>query len=259
MFDMKQLLFAAGTLAMIGAPLAVRADSTAAQPEGKLVYSFSYSAKQNVTARDSANGAQGIGAPDANGTDPIQSNGLSHYGGNLTDKGTMTVEVVRTQPDGALVVNISEAGENIRRAPPATCVVYGNTNVICDPNKTVYTEEYTLLRFLAANFVNSDALDAKRHWQIQQDSGEHNITADYTISSNNNGMLQINEVRSVRQRSGGSLTTDIQSKIGYDSKRTIPMAVDEYVTQRHDDGVQGTTTTIYQTTLSLVSDTMAKQ
>jgi hypothetical protein len=259
MFEMTRLLFAAGMLAMVGAPLAVRADSTPAQPEGKLVYNFSYSAKQDVTARDSANGAQGIGAPNGAGTDAIQSNGISHYGGNLTDKGTMTVEVVRTQPDGALVVSISEAGENIRRAPPATCVVYGNTNVICDPNKTVYTEEFTLLRFLAANFVNPDALDAKRHWQIVQDSGEHNIKADYTIGSNNNGMLQINEVRSVRERSGGTLTTDIQSKIGYDSKRAIPMAVDEYVTQRHDDGVQGTTTTIYQTTLNLVSDTMAKQ
>jgi hypothetical protein len=30
------------------------------------------------------------------------------------------------------------------------------------------------------------------------------------------------------------------------------------VTQRHDNGVVGTTTTIYQTTLDLVSDTMAK-
>ena len=90
------------------------------------------------------------------------SNGISHYGGRLDDKGTMTVQIIGKQPDGGLIVNISEIGQNTRRAPAATCVVYGNTRVICDPNKTVYTEEYTLLRFLGLNFVDPSQLDAEQ-------------------------------------------------------------------------------------------------
>jgi hypothetical protein len=171
----------------------------------------------------------------------------------------MTVQIVgKPQDDGGQVVTISEAGENIRRAPTATCVVYGNTNVMCDPNKTVYTEEYTLLRFLGSKFVDPNALDKNKHWEVSQDSPAENVTADYSINGNDNGTMQISEVRKIREAKGGSLTTDVQTKIGYNVAKSLPTMVDEYVTQRHDNGVQGTTTTIYQTTLQLVSDTMAK-
>ena len=79
---------------------------------------------------------------------------------------------MRQQNDGGLIVRISEQGEAIRRAPPATCVVYGNTQVICDPDKTVYPEEYTLLRFLGPKFVDPTQLDANRHWVAHARWGE---------------------------------------------------------------------------------------
>jgi len=238
-----------------------QADTTAsATPVGTLVYNFSYSATQNITARDSANGSEAYGTPDANsgGSSQTQSNGMSHYGVSLTDKGTMTVNIVKKQPDGALVVMISEQGESIRRASPAECVVYGNTNVICDPNKTVYNEEYTLLRFLAANFVDPSELDSNKHWQIVQNVNNDHITADYVIDSNNNGAMQIGEKRSIKETGPGHLTTDINTKIGYDFTRTVPTSVDEYGQQYTDAGIKGSQRTIYQTTLQLVSDTMAK-
>ncbi len=248
---------AAGMALCILAPIAASADSTM----GTLVYHFTYSSNQNISAKDSANPAEDYsGAAPTNSGAGVNSggHGSSTYEGTLTDKGTMTVDVLRQQPDGALVVMISEQGENIRRAPAAECVVYGNTNVICDPNKTVYTEEYTLLRFLGGNFVDPSALDAHRHWQIVQNTPSLNVTANYTINGNDNGIMQIGETRSLRSPKGGSLTTDIQAKIGYDFKRSVPLSVDEYVQQRHDNGVVGTSLTIYQTTLNLVSDTMAK-
>lgn len=247
-----QLLVAVGIVALSCAPIAARADTTM----GRLVYSFTYGSNDNTTARDSSSGDEAVDSQ--GGTYSGVSNGMSQYSGSLDDKGTMVVDILRQQPDGALVVMISEQGENVRRAPPAECVVYGNTNVICDPNKTVYSEEYTLLRFLGGNFVDPNSLDSKGHWQIVQDSPSLDVKADYTINGNANGVMQIGETRSIRYPKGGSLTTDIQSKIGYDIKRSVPISVDEYVTQRHDNGVVGTSTTIYQTTLNLVSDTMAK-
>ena len=236
----------------LAAPIVAGADS----PSGTLVYHFSFSSNENTSAKDSANPAEDYANSETGGLS--SGHGTATYEGTLTDKGTMTVDVIRQQPDGALIVMISEQGENVRRAPPAECVVYGNTNVICDPNKTVYTEEYTLLRFLGGNFVDPNALDAKKHWQIVQDSPSLNVKADYTIDSNNDGIMQIGETRSLRDPKGGSLTTDIQAKIGYDFKRSVPISVDEYTQQRHDNGVVGTSLTIYQTTLNLVSDSKPK-
>lgn len=243
---------AAAMLALSFLPAAGLADATM----GTLVYDFTYSAAQNITSRDTANSVENVnqlGALDGG------TNGISHYGGSLTDKGTMTVNVVKRQPDGGLVVMISEAGENIRRAPAAECVVYGNTNVICDPNKTVYTEEYTLLRFLAGNFVDPAQLDANKHWQIVQDVNNDHMTANYVIDSNNNGNMQIGEVRTLKEKGGGRLETDINTKIGYDYNRTVPTSIDEYAQQYSDAGIRGSQRTIYQTTLNLVSDTVAKQ
>jgi hypothetical protein len=185
-------------------------------------------------------------------------NGMSHYGGALDDKGKMTVNVLGKQPDGGLIVTISEAGENVRRAATAECVVYGNTNVICDPNKTVYTEEYTLLRFLGVNFVDPSQLDASRSWSFSQNKPDQLVKATYTIDSNNSGMMQIGEVRSIKEVGSGHLETDIQTKIGYNFNMLVPTSVDEYATQYTDAGIGGSQRTNFQTTLKLLTDTMAK-
>jgi len=235
------------SIAALGAALAFTAIAPAladTAPVRHLVYSFTYDSRQNASARDQTAISTG--------------SGISHYQGALGDKGTMTVDVISEQADKGLVVSISEQGENTRRAPPATCVVYGNTSVICDPNKTVNPEEYTLLRFLASNFVDPNQVDAKQHWSVTQSSGGMDVRSDYTIETNSGGIMTIGEKRSIAQEAHRSTTTDIQTKIGYDFNRLLPTSVDEYVTQRSDAGAQGISTTIYQTTLKLVSDSMAK-
>ncbi|MGA9945511.1 MAG: hypothetical protein WBP75_10785, partial [Candidatus Cybelea sp.] len=162
----RTLRLAAVLVALSAVPITVRAVAQ----KGELVYDFTYSANQNITSRDAVDNAEPINT--LTGTLQGGTNGMSHYGGTLTDKGTITVDLVKEQPDGAMVVMISEQGQNVRRAPPAECVVYGNTHVICDSSKTVYTEEYTLLRFLGGNFVDPSQLDAAKHWQIVQNNGD---------------------------------------------------------------------------------------
>ena len=135
--------------------------------------------------------------------------------------------------------------------------MYGNTNIICDPNKTVYTEEYTLLRFLGSNFIDPNQLDANKHWRIGPSSSQgQTVQADYAITSNNNGVMQIGETRKIVTNGSGKLETDIETKIHYDYSRTVPTSVDEYATQRTDSGLSGTSTTTYQTTLSLATDSI---
>jgi hypothetical protein len=263
MSDLRVIAGMAGA-AMLLAPSIAFAD-TNVTPAATLVYNFTYSARDQITARDSANPALGYyGSPTGNEGGPTYANpssGQAHYEGTLDDKGTMTVNIIGKQPDGGLVMNINELGQNARRAPAATCVVYGNTRVICDPNKTVFTEEYTLLRFLGLNFVDPNQLDTNKHWNATGLSGPGlDISASYTINSNNGGQMQIGETRKLT--STGSqirVTTDIESKIGYDYNRSLPTSVEEYVQQRNDQGTNGTSLSTYQTTLQLASDTMAKQ
>src|SRR5580704_4315371 len=202
MTRLGRFLWIAGIAAILSAPIASRADSTM----GQLVYAFTYSANQSIAARDTANGAEDY-ASTQNGPEATQSNGICHYGGSLNDKGTMTVQLIHQQPDGALVVMISEQGQDVRRAPPAECVVYGNTHVICDPNKTVYTEEYTLLRFLGGNFVDPSSIDAKRHWQVVQDSPTMKVTADYVIGPTTSSDVQISETRKITTAGQSNVTT----------------------------------------------------
>lgn len=247
---MRRRHILSSVIALTAALLSSRGVAIAVLTTNHLVYAFTYGSMQDIYARDSQNPAEAIDPADRMGS------GTSHYHGSLTDKGTMTVQLLRQQPDGALVLTISEQGETTRRAPPAECVVYDNTSVICDPNKTVYPEEYTLLRFLGRKFVDVSQLDANRHWAITDDSGGLNVHADYVVNSNDGGKMQITETRTIRQPGGGSQTTDVQTKIGYDSRQLLPTSVDEYVTQRHDNGVTGTTTTIYQTTLTLLQSTV---
>jgi hypothetical protein len=253
MIGLRMLLVTAATAAAV---LASGAIGWAVTTQTELVYSFSYGSEQNITARDSQDSIETIDTSSqmlSGGT-----NGISHYHGSLSDKGTITVRIVRKQTDGGLIVAISEQGENTRRAPAATCVVYGNTSVICDPDKTVYPEEYTLLRFLGPNFVDPSELDAKKHWELVRPGGDNSVMAGYQINANNNGIMQISETRTIRPDAKNTPETDIQAKIGYDFSRSVPTSVDEYSTQRQENGTTGTTKTIYQTTLNLVSDNVAK-
>lgn len=229
------------------APAAALADGT---PMRHLVYSFTYGANQSVAVRDSSQPAETLGQG--------QGSGESHYGGTLGDKGTMVVDVLREQPDKGLVVVISENAESTRKAPPATCVVYGNTEVICDPNKTVNPEEYTLLRFLASNFLDPNILDANKHWGYDSVTGGLALKADYVIEHSDGTLMTIGETRSIKRPGTEGMTTTVQSKISYDFGRLLPTSIDEYATERAEQGVGGSATTIYQTDLKLVSDSMAK-
>jgi hypothetical protein len=236
---MMRYILAAAAVAFAFSGAIARAD---APPLRHLVYSFTYESSQ-------------AGAV----TNEPGSTGNRTYTGKLDDQGTMMVDVMREAPDRGLVVVISEQGEGTRRAPPATCAVYGNTIVICDPTKVVNPEEYTLLRFLGANFYDPNLLDSKQHWSVSQRRGNMTVNADYVVNSNDNGVMNISETRHVEDTSQGSIAVDTQSKLDYNFNRLIPTSITEYATEHQQSGVLGMSTTIYQTTFSLVSDSMAKK
>lgn len=245
---MKSIIaLAAGVAALI--PCAVSADATPpAPPLRHLVYTFTWGTSNDLEVHSA-----GI---DANGTS--QGSGKTDYTGGSSDQGLILVDVLREQPDKGLVVSISEQAEGPRSAHAATCVVYGNTQLICDPNAKVNAEEDTLLRFLGSNFVDPAQIDEKHHWQQAENEGKnYSVTADYTIASNNDGIMTIEENRTVKEITANASTTSITTKIGYDFKRTLPTSVLEYTIEREQVAMGQYQTIKTETELSLKSDSMA--
>ncbi|HEX3670726.1 MAG TPA: hypothetical protein VHT92_03380 [Candidatus Cybelea sp.] len=220
-----------------------------------LVYSFTFDVEQTG---DITNDQTGVAATTSGGADGRATGGSSGtYSGNLNDSGQMTVIIQREQADRGLVLTIAEHGSNGRNTGAAMCVVYGNTNIICDPNATVTSEEYTLLRFLGSNFINPSEIDENSHWKIQTSDSTVSTVADYHIASNANGVMQITETREVTQHGPGERRTNIQTKIGYDFNKVVPTSIEEYNVDRMYGGAEANSTSTFQTTLKLVSDSMA--
>lgn len=230
-------------LSLITSGPALADPGSAAPPMARtLVYSFTFDVQQTGEVTN----------------DPGTS-GAHDYSGNLNDAGQITVNIQREQSDRGLVLTISEHGSNGRNAGAATCVVYGNTNIICDPNATVNSEEFTLLRFLGANFINPSVIDENSHWKIQTSDPVVTTVADYHIASNANGIMQVTETREVTQHGPGERRSNIQTKIGYDYNKLVPTSIDEYNVDRMYGGTEANSTSTFQTTLKLISDTLAKQ
>jgi hypothetical protein len=250
-------------------------NATNAAPLRHLVYSFTYGAQGNLTVhteqgigypgagpdstRAAAAAAHGAGAQGGGGGEATSGSGvLQSYNGEIHDVGTITVDVVREQPDTGLIVTISEQATQTRKADPATCVVYGTTTVICDPNKTVNSEELTLLRFLGRNFIDPNKLDEKGHWRLDESNAASSMTADYGVAPGKNGAVSVQETRVVKDLGGRPATTDVTTTIVYDLSRQVPTSIQEYAVRRDSSSGAGVMKTTVQTTLSLVSDSLAK-
>ena len=231
------------------APNALADGPAGAPPLRHLVYSFTYGQEGDLTVHNETGylGNTTSGAP-----------GMHDYNGTVHDNGTITIDVVREQPDTGLIVTISEQATQTRRSDPATCVTYGTTNVICDPNKMVNSEELTLLRFLGRNFVDPTKLDEKGHWRVDESNAAVATTSDYTIAPGKNGVVSIQETRVVKNLGALPVTTNVSTTIDYDVNRQVPTTVQEYTIRRESSSATGLMKTTVQTTLNLISDSMAK-
>jgi hypothetical protein len=236
----------------LSAAVAVTGSAAPAAPLRHLVYTFSWGNTNNTETHTS--GMQQEGAGVAGGNGGSSASGMVNESAGTDDKGTITVDVLREQPDKGLVVTVSEQARDSRSASPATCVVFGNTDVVCDPNAKINYEELTLLRFLGSNFVDPNVIDAKQHWKVGEGTNGYTTTADYTISSQANGMMKIDEQRVVKDAVAGTSTID--ATIDYDFGKQIPTSINETATERHESGERYSTLKT-ATVLTLQTDSMA--
>ena len=243
---------AAGLLAFVGLPLAASAQPAAGRT---LVYAFESRAAQKSVGSDknvepageisdddcSTGGFKISGTMPAQvaagngGIDWFQVNCQAGFGfqvrpGAQADRGTIRVSVVRAQPDGGLVVQLSEGVAAQPESPSATCVVFPTTELVCDPNKTISLEEATLLRFLAPDFAGP-ARDQSR-WEYKDGSQQSSFNATYTLLRNNAGVMTIGEHRTTTGDAGPNSSAESRSTILYDTARAVPTAIHEDLVQK---------------------------
>lgn len=213
-----------------------RADDT--KPIRHLVYGFDVTLTSNLSQQDYGGTAQSKG-----------SNG---------DRGQIVVDVLAVQPDSGLVVRISESARGTRSAEPTMCVTYGNGQFVCEAEKKINEEEYTLLRLLGKGFVNRSQVDAKHHWSYGTDSPASVETSDYTIDSDKDGILGIalNRVQRVKGAQGYTATTE--GKITYNERASVPLSDTEDTVTR-SEGAATYNRLEQQISLNLISDSMQPQ
>jgi hypothetical protein len=225
---------AALTFAAALVPLPCLAQNAPSKPLRHLVYGFHWGTVTDMYEHNS-----GFGSVQGNNGIQMSTSGtgLTNYSNHAGDEGTITVDVMEEQPDKGLVVSVSEEARDNRSAKAATCVVYGNGNTICDPSMKVNPEEYSLVRFLGVNFVDSALIDAKSHWQFSSMGPNFSATSDYTITHNVSGAMTISEQRSITFTGSRHGSAVVVSTIGYDVNRTVPTALDELTTERVEAGI----------------------
>lgn len=139
-------------------------------------------------------------------------------------QGTIHADVLGITSDGGLAVRFSQdvPGVASQTFAPADCSVYGDTRVQCQKPGALSTFENELGHLLGRNFVDGNAMDEKNHWRVAGTIQDTKVTDDFTVTSNDSGILNINEVRDTTE---AGATTHHTAQITYDMNKTVPTKV----------------------------------
>lgn len=219
--------------------------SAQAKPIRHLVYNFTVGVTGDQVNQENA---------DVYAMGPIQpvihGPGSTDYQGLVSDKGQIAVDVAGIEPDGGLIVTVSETDRRNRAASPATCVVYPDTSVVCGAG-ALHPEEESVIRTLSPKFFDASALDANRHWQVGNAAA--GVKIDFSATPNPDGVtLGITSDRVQKATNGNSVQSN--GKYTYDTSKLLSTALSEYETIRQQSGASQYSTVVIDVTATLVSD-----
>jgi hypothetical protein len=189
------------------------------------------------------------GGANASGTGDTQYLGLN------SDFGKITVDAYGVEPDGGLIVKISENGQHgNRNAAEVECVVYPTTNLVCG-DAQLYPEETAILHTISPKFFDAAALDTKRHWHEGSDAA--GVSLDFTVTGTSGNSITITEDnnRKIPGVHGG--TVHGTATYTYDVAKTITTQMKEYDTIRQQTGPGQYSNITVDVTATLTTDTVA--
>jgi hypothetical protein len=222
----------------------------AAATPRELIYSYTVERSQ-ADQGDTAHGVDKMD-PGGGGTFYFPNNARDYRpppagGGEERRSGKIVIDVLREQVDGGLVLHVTE---DDAAGGPVTCVTFGDTTVVCDPNRRISPEVPALVALLGAGFVDPTRLDNARHWHVEP-ATSYGTTADFTIVGKTGSLLDINE-NATRTEANSAARTRIAAAIEYDTARSLPTSLQQSsIETDHRGSVNETIST--QTTLKLES------
>jgi hypothetical protein len=214
-------------------------------PQRHLVYNFTVGVQNDTHDTDSQLKMNNVSGGDVLGT------GDTSYMGVGSDKGTIPVDVMGVEPDGGLVVKVSENGQNNRRATPVECVVYPTTNVICASGE-VYPEELAVIRTLSPTFFDPSLEDAQHHWH--QGSTAAGVSLDFTAGTAAGTIIPISETDDEKVLGGQGSTLHGTDTYSYDMAKSVATQLKEYDTVRKQLGPGQYSNIIIDITAQLATD-----
>jgi hypothetical protein len=149
--------------------------------------------------------------------------------------GNVTVGVLREEPDGGLVLRVTESDSTAASPKTTTCVAFGDTTVVCDPNVQTGPELPVLMALMGKRFFDPARLDSDRHWHVQSQGSTENV-ADYRIVNVRGSLVDIDE-DAVRSEASSNWKTLTKAVIEYDAARSLPTSIDESTVRRSQTGI----------------------
>jgi hypothetical protein len=219
-----------------------RAQETA---QRHLVYTFTVGVQNDTHDTDSQLKLNNVTGGNVLGT------GDTSYMGVGSDKGTIPVDVMGVEPDGGLVVKVSEDGQNNRRATPVECVVYPTTNVICASGE-VFPEELAVIRTLSPTFFDPSKEDEQHHWH--QGSTAAGVSLDFTAGNPTGTLIPISETDDEKVQGGQGSTLHGNDTYSYDMAKSVATQLKEYDTIRKQMGPGQYSNIIIDITAQLATD-----
>jgi hypothetical protein len=246
---MRRLVLIFTAFGLAGAALPAAAQQ---QVQRHLVYDFSVGITNDT---HDTNASQRMNGMDKNGGSPVSGTGDTQYLGIASDSGKITVDAYGVEPDGGLIVKVSEdAQRGNRSAPPVECVVYPTTNVVCGDG-LVTPEEMAILHTLSPKFFDAAALDTKRHWHEGSDAA--GVSLDFTVTSTSGNSVTIAEDNNQKIAGVHGGTVHGTATYTYDVAKTITTQMKEYDTIRQQTGPGQYANITVDVTASLATDSVA--
>ena len=246
---MRSLLALAAAVAF-AAPLAASAADAPAPVKimRTLVYSVQYSAVTKNEEQTSGFSGAGGGVSMGHGSVARSS--------EVSDDGSLTVDVVGATPDLGLVVDASFTGKNSSQ-PPVRVAIFPDGRLSYDPSKPLSVEATRILPLLARGLLNGRPVEIGSTWKTEVGAPAKGATT-YRILDVHGTQATIGIESDVKVPGPQGYDEQAQAKTTYATDRVCPVIVDLQARSRHSPSAEQYVTTSTHVTASLVRDSFAK-
>jgi hypothetical protein len=175
----------------------------------------------------------------------------------VSDEGSLTVDVIGATGDLGLVVDAAFAGKNSHQ-PAIRIAIFPDGRLAYDPAKPLSVEAARLLPLLSRGLLNGRDVEAGMTWKTDAPAPAKGTTT-YRIIDVHGTQATIGIESDIKVPGPRGYDEQDQGKTTYATDRVCPVLVELQARSRHSPSTEQYVTTNMHLTASLISDTFAKK